>query len=144
MTKEGEDMESKRPATDRTGTIGIIGAGNIGQALARTALRAGREVVIANSRGPESLAPVVADLEKIAGRIDAVGDPLHAALPGQDHSNLTTDRVAALCVRRGQRGVIAGLRFPSAIKELKCGEHGGNDGCTRWQHAPELASGDGK
>ena len=55
-------MESERPATDRTGTIGIIGAGNIGQALARTALRAGREVVIANSRGPESLAPVVGAL----------------------------------------------------------------------------------
>ncbi len=55
-------MESERTATDGTGTIGIIGAGNIGQALARTALRAGREVVIANSRGPESLAPLVADL----------------------------------------------------------------------------------
>jgi predicted dinucleotide-binding enzyme len=55
-------MEPKQPATDRTGTIGIIGAGNIGQALARTALRAGREVVIANSRGPESLTPVVAAL----------------------------------------------------------------------------------
>ena len=55
-------MESERPATDRAGTIGIIGAGHIGQALARTVLRAGREVVIANSRGPESLAPVVADL----------------------------------------------------------------------------------
>ena len=55
-------MESERPTTDRTGTVGIIGAGNIGQALARTALRAGRQVVIANSRGPESLAPVVADL----------------------------------------------------------------------------------
>ena len=55
-------MESERTATDGTGTIGIIGAGNIGQALARTALRAGREVVIANSRGPESLAPVVAGL----------------------------------------------------------------------------------
>jgi hypothetical protein len=55
-------MESERPTTDRTGTIGIIGAGNIGRALARTALRAGRQVVIANSRGPESLAPVVADL----------------------------------------------------------------------------------
>ena len=41
------------------GTVGIIGAGNIGQALARTAVRAGRKVVIANSRGPESLAPVV-------------------------------------------------------------------------------------
>jgi 8-hydroxy-5-deazaflavin:NADPH oxidoreductase len=55
-------MESERPPTDRTGTIGIIGAGHIGQALARTALRAGRAVVIANSRGPESLAPVVAAL----------------------------------------------------------------------------------
>ena len=62
MTKESEDVESEQLATDRTGTIGIIGAGNIGQALARTALRAGREVVIANSRGPESLVPVLADL----------------------------------------------------------------------------------
>ena len=43
-------------------TVGIIGAGNIGQALARTALRADREVVISNSRGPDSLAPVVAAL----------------------------------------------------------------------------------
>ena len=42
--------------------VGIIGAGRLGQALARTALRAGCRVVIANSRGPESLAPVVAAL----------------------------------------------------------------------------------
>ena len=62
MTTDSEDVEPDRPATDRTGTVGIIGAGHIGQALARTARRAGREVVIANSRGPESLAPVVADL----------------------------------------------------------------------------------
>ena len=63
MTKESEQVESERPpATDRTGTIGVIGAGNIGQALARTALRAGRKVVIANSRGPESLQPVVTAL----------------------------------------------------------------------------------
>ena len=39
--------------------IGIIGAGRLGQALARTARRADRPVVIANSRGPESLKPVV-------------------------------------------------------------------------------------
>src|SRR6266852_320109 len=62
MTKESEDVESQRPAGDRSGLIGIIGAGHIGQALARTALRAGRDVVIANSRGPQSLAPVVAAL----------------------------------------------------------------------------------
>jgi predicted dinucleotide-binding enzyme len=42
--------------------IGIIGAGRLGQALARTARRADRPVVIANSRGPESLQPVVDDL----------------------------------------------------------------------------------
>jgi 8-hydroxy-5-deazaflavin:NADPH oxidoreductase len=42
--------------------VGIIGAGRLGQAMARTALRAGRPVVIANSRGPESLAPVVSAL----------------------------------------------------------------------------------
>ena len=46
----------------RIPTIGIIGAGNIGQAFARLALRAGREVVIANSRGLQSLAPVSAEL----------------------------------------------------------------------------------
>ena len=39
--------------------IGIIGAGHAGQAFARVAARAGREVVMANSRGPQSLAGVV-------------------------------------------------------------------------------------
>ena len=43
-------------------SIGIIGAGRIGQAMAETALRAGRQVVIANSRGPESLTSVVGAL----------------------------------------------------------------------------------
>ena len=45
-----------------TDSVGIIGAGRLGQAMARTALRAGRRVVIANSRGPESLASVVSEL----------------------------------------------------------------------------------
>lgn len=39
--------------------VGIIGAGRIGQAMAQTALRADRQVVIANSRGPQSLTSVV-------------------------------------------------------------------------------------
>jgi predicted dinucleotide-binding enzyme len=42
--------------------VGIIGAGRIGRAMAQTALRAGRQVVIANSRGPESLTSVVDEL----------------------------------------------------------------------------------
>jgi 8-hydroxy-5-deazaflavin:NADPH oxidoreductase len=45
-----------------TDSVGIIGAGRLGQAMARTSLRAGRSVVIANSRGPESLASVVSEL----------------------------------------------------------------------------------
>jgi predicted dinucleotide-binding enzyme len=42
--------------------VGIIGAGRLGQAMARTALRAGRHIVIANSRGPESLGSVLSEL----------------------------------------------------------------------------------
>ena len=42
--------------------VGIIGAGRLGQAMARTALRAGRCVVIANSRGPETLSSVISAL----------------------------------------------------------------------------------
>ncbi|HEX6702488.1 MAG TPA: NAD(P)-binding domain-containing protein [Gaiellaceae bacterium] len=45
-----------------TDSVGIIGAGRLGQAMARTALRAGRRVVIASRRGPESLASVVSEL----------------------------------------------------------------------------------
>jgi predicted dinucleotide-binding enzyme len=43
-------------------SVGIIGAGRLGQAMAQTALRAGRTVVIANSRGPDSLASLVSEL----------------------------------------------------------------------------------
>jgi predicted dinucleotide-binding enzyme len=40
-------------------SVGIIGAGRLGQAMVRTTRRMGRTVVIANSRGPDSLAPMV-------------------------------------------------------------------------------------
>ena len=42
--------------------IGIIGAGHIGSTLARGLVDHGYDVVISNSRGPESLAPLVAEL----------------------------------------------------------------------------------
>jgi 8-hydroxy-5-deazaflavin:NADPH oxidoreductase len=51
--------------------IGLIGAGRLGQAMARVAQRAGRSVVIANSRGPESLTSVV----------EALGEGVSAGTP---------------------------------------------------------------
>jgi len=43
-------------------TIGIIGAGHIGSQIARAAIGAGYDVVISNSRGPETLSGLVAEL----------------------------------------------------------------------------------
>src|SRR5689334_6864817 len=43
-------------------TIGFIGAGHIGSQLARLAVANGYDVVLSNSRGPETLAPLVAEL----------------------------------------------------------------------------------
>jgi 8-hydroxy-5-deazaflavin:NADPH oxidoreductase len=63
--------------------VGIIGAGRLGQAMARTALRAGRRVVIANSRGPESLAAVASELGASAGTVGdaAAADVVVIAVP---------------------------------------------------------------
>src|SRR3954464_3751423 len=43
-------------------TIGLIGAGHIGSQIARLAVAHGHKVVISNSRGPETLATLVAEL----------------------------------------------------------------------------------
>lgn len=70
-------------------TLGIIGAGNIGSQVARAAIGAGYDVVIANSRGPETLAGLVEELgprarAATAAEAGAAGDvvvvtvPLHA------------------------------------------------------------------
>ncbi|WP_240917036.1 NAD(P)-binding domain-containing protein [Nocardioides sp. HDW12B] len=45
-----------------TTTWGFIGSGNIGSTVARLALAAGHEVVMSNSRGPETLDGLVAEL----------------------------------------------------------------------------------
>ncbi|HEX8520372.1 MAG TPA: NAD(P)-binding domain-containing protein [Pseudonocardia sp.] len=43
-------------------TIGFIGSGNIGSTLARLAIGAGYDVVLSNSRGPDTLADLVGKL----------------------------------------------------------------------------------
>jgi predicted dinucleotide-binding enzyme len=43
-------------------TIGIIGVGEVGSQVARAAIAHGYRVVIANSRGPETLATLIDEL----------------------------------------------------------------------------------
>jgi hypothetical protein len=43
-------------------TVGLIGSGNIGSTVARLAVAAGYDVVLSNSRGPETLTALVGDL----------------------------------------------------------------------------------
>jgi 8-hydroxy-5-deazaflavin:NADPH oxidoreductase len=67
-------------------TIGVVGSGNIGSSVARAALHHGYEVVISNSRVPESLTELVADLgphARAGTTADAVraGDLVLVAIP---------------------------------------------------------------
>jgi 8-hydroxy-5-deazaflavin:NADPH oxidoreductase len=70
-------------------TIGLIGSGNIGSTIARLAVEAGYDVVLSNSRGPETLADLVDSLgpqaraataaeAAVAGDIVVVTVPLKA------------------------------------------------------------------
>jgi 8-hydroxy-5-deazaflavin:NADPH oxidoreductase len=71
--------------------VGIVGAGRLGQAMAQVALRAGRSVVLANSRGPESLASVVSAL----GEGVSAGTVGEAAASGIVVLAVPWDRVSA-------------------------------------------------
>ena len=53
-------------------TIGFIGAGHIGSQVARLAISRGYPVVVSNSRGPETLAKLVAELGPTARGATAV------------------------------------------------------------------------
>jgi predicted dinucleotide-binding enzyme len=67
-------------------TIGFIGSGEIGSTLARLAVDAGYDVVLSNSRGPESLAGLVGELgpsarAATADEAAAAGDVVVVAIP---------------------------------------------------------------
>jgi len=59
-------------------TLGIIGAGNVGSQIARLAVLHGYDVVLSNSRGPESLAELIEEL----GPQARAATPLAAAIAG--------------------------------------------------------------
>jgi 8-hydroxy-5-deazaflavin:NADPH oxidoreductase len=70
---------------DGVKTIGLIGDGNIGGQVARAALASGYDVVISNSRGPETLTDLVSELgpRARAGTTEeaAAGDLVVVAIP---------------------------------------------------------------
>lgn len=59
-------------------TIGFVGSGNIGSSIARAAIARGDEVVLSNSRGPETLAGLIAEL----GEHARAATPAEAAAAG--------------------------------------------------------------
>jgi predicted dinucleotide-binding enzyme len=82
-----------------TQTIGFIGAGPIGTTLAKLALAAGLEMVVSNSRGPETLADVVADLGEGARAATAadtakVSDLVVIAIPLNAYHKLSAQDLA--------------------------------------------------
>ena len=60
-------------------TVGFIGSGQIGSAIARLAIEAGHQVVLSNSRGPETLADTAAEREGPAAGEDAIRAALATA-----------------------------------------------------------------
>jgi len=71
---------------DGVRTIGLIGAGHIGGQVARAAIASGYDVVISNSRGPETLTALVSELgpQARAGTTEdaaAAGDLVVVAIP---------------------------------------------------------------
>jgi predicted dinucleotide-binding enzyme len=67
-------------------TVGFIGSGEIGSTIARLAIAAGHQVVLSNSRGPETLADAVAELGPRAsaatsGEAAVAGDIVVVSVP---------------------------------------------------------------
>jgi predicted dinucleotide-binding enzyme len=88
-------------STGASGRVGIIGAGRLGQAIARTAVRTGRSVVIANSRGPDSLTSVVSETSpsptaRIAGSASGPDRPDHESSSPLVTSSVPSSPWAAL------------------------------------------------
>lgn len=84
-------------------TIGLIGAGNIGSTVAALAIRAGYDVVLANSRGPETLVDLVGrlgDRARAASAQDAAeaGDLVVATIPLHAYRELPAEPLAGKTV----------------------------------------------
>lgn len=86
--------------------VGIIGSGPIGAGVARLAVKAGYEVIIANSRGPESLSGLVDELgpRAQAGTVSEAavfGDIPVLAVPLAAYSQLPGDSLVGTVLSTG-------------------------------------------
>lgn len=81
-------------------TIGLIGAGHIGSAVARIAVDAGYDVVLSNRRGPDTLTDLVEDL----GPSARAGTPQEAA----DAGNLVVVTIPLHAYRSVPAALLAG------------------------------------
>lgn len=84
-------------------TIGIIGAGQVGSQIARAAIANGYEVVVANSRGPETLRSLVEELgprarAATAAEAAAAADVAVIAYPYRPDDRLPVDELSGKVV----------------------------------------------
>jgi 8-hydroxy-5-deazaflavin:NADPH oxidoreductase len=80
-------------------TVGFIGSGQIGSTIARLAIEAGHQVVLSNSRGPETLADTAAELGPQASAATsreaaAAGDIIVVTVPVNAFANLPAAALA--------------------------------------------------
>lgn len=84
-------------------TIRLIGAGHIGSQIARLAIRSGYDVVISNSRGPETLGELVSELgprarAAVASEAGAAGDLVVVTVPVKVIDHLPVEPLAGKTV----------------------------------------------
>jgi len=76
--------------------IGLIGSGHIGSTVARLAVNAGHDVVLSNSRGPETLGELVAELGEnaraaTAAEAAAAGDLVVVTVPFKNYRQVPVE-----------------------------------------------------
>ncbi len=84
-------------------TWSFIGSGNIGSTVARLAVAAGHDVVMSNSRGPDTLAELVSDLGEHARAATAAqaaeaGDVVVVTIPFKNYREVPAEALAGKVV----------------------------------------------
>lgn len=94
----GRNDESGRAVDVTMTTWGFIGSGSIGGTVARLALAAGHDVVLSNSRGPETLADLVDELGPHASAATPAeaardGDVVVVTIPLRNYQQVPTEEL---------------------------------------------------